>query len=123
VLKGLFLVSGIITLLLSVGYLESDDYYQGEFYFLVLASVTGAVVMASARDLITIFVGLELVSAPAFLLAGWRKGDLRGNEASLKLFLTGVLATAVMLFGMSLVFGLTGKITFGDQGTEGLRPH
>ncbi|HEX5630024.1 MAG TPA: NADH-quinone oxidoreductase subunit N [Acidimicrobiia bacterium] len=112
VLKGLFLVSGIVTLLLSVGYLESDDYYQGEFYFLILASVTGAVIMASARDLITIFVGLELVSAPAFLLAGWRKGDLRGNEASLKFFLTGVLATAVMLFGMSLVFGLTGETTF-----------
>ena len=112
VLKGLFLVSGVISLLLSVGYLESEDYYQGEFYFLILASVTGAVVMASARDLITIFVGLELVSAPAFLLAGWRKGDLRGNEASLKFFLTGVLATAVMLFGMSLVYGLTGEITF-----------
>ena len=112
VLKALFILSGAISLLLSVGYLEDDDYYQGEFYFLVLASVTGAVVMASARDLITIFVGLELVSAPAFLLAGWRKGDLRGNEASLKFFLTGVLSAAVMLFGMSLVYGLTGNITF-----------
>jgi NADH-quinone oxidoreductase subunit N len=112
VLKGLFILAGVISLLLSVGYLEDDDYYQGEFYFLLLASVTGAVVMASARDLITIFVGLELVSAPAFLLAGWRKGDLRGNEASLKFFLTGVLSAAVMLFGMSLVYGLTGSITF-----------
>lgn len=112
VLKGLFLISGVIALLLSVGYLESDDYYQGEFYFLVLASVTGAVIMASSRDLITMFVGLELVSGPAFLLAGWRKGDLRSNEASLKFFLTGVLAAAVMLFGMSLVYGLTGEITF-----------
>ena len=114
VLKGLFIVSGVVSLLLSVGYLEGDDYYQGEFYFLVLASVTGAVIMASARDLITIFVGLELVSAPAFLLAGWRKGDLRSNEASLKFFLTGVLSAAVMLFGMSLVYGLTRAITFPD---------
>ena len=112
VLKGLFIISGVISLLLSVGYLESDDYYQGEFYFLLLASVTGAVIMASARDLMTIFVGLELVSAPAFLLAGWRKGDRRSNEASLKFFLTGVLSAAVMLFGMSLVYGLTGNITF-----------
>jgi len=112
--KGLFIVSGVVSLLLSVGYLEGDDYYQGEFYFLVLASVTGAVIMASARDLITIFVGLELVSAPAFLLAGWRKGDLRSNEASLKFFLTGVLSAAVMLFGMSLVYGLTRAITFPD---------
>jgi NADH-quinone oxidoreductase subunit N len=112
VLKGLFIVVGVITLLLSVGYIESDDYYQGEFYFLVLASITGAVVMASSRDLITIFIGLELVSAPAFLLAGWRKGDLRSNEAALKFFLIGVLSSAILLFGMSLVYGLTGEITF-----------
>ncbi|MEX1207311.1 MAG: NADH-quinone oxidoreductase subunit N [Acidimicrobiia bacterium] len=112
VLKGLFIVSGVLSLLLSVGYLESDDYYQGEFYFLLLASVTGALIMASSRDLLTMFVGLELVSAPAFLLAGWRKGDLRSNEASLKFFLTGVLSVAVMLMGMSLVYGLTGQLTF-----------
>jgi NADH-quinone oxidoreductase subunit N len=112
VLKGLFLIGGAVTLLLSVGYLESDRYYQGEFYFLILASVTGAVVMASSRDLITMFVGLELVSAPAFLLAGWRKGDLRSNEASLKFFLMGVLSAAILLFGMSLVYGITGELTF-----------
>lgn len=112
VLKGLFLVSGVVAMLLSVGYIESDEYYQGEFYFLVLASITGAVIMASTRDLITIFVGLELVSGPAFLLAGWRKGDTRSNEASLKFFLIGVLSAAILLFGMSLVYGLTGEITF-----------
>jgi len=112
VLKGLFIVVGVITLLLSVGYIESDDYYQGEFYFLVLASITGAVVMASSRDLITMFIGLELVSGPAFLLAGWRKGDTRSNEAALKFFLIGVLSAAILLFGMSLVYGLTGEITF-----------
>ena len=112
VLKGLFLIGGAVTLLLSVGYLESDRYYQGEFYFLILASVTGAVVMASSRDLLTMFVGLELVSAPAFLLAGWRKGDLRSNEASLKFFLMGVLSAAILLFGMSLVYGITGELTF-----------
>jgi len=68
--------------------------------------------MASSRDLITIFIGLELVSGPAFLLAGWRKGDLRSNEASLKFFLTGVLSSAILLFGMSLVYGTTGETTF-----------
>ena len=112
VLKGLFILTGAISLLLSVGYIESDDYYQGEFYYLVLASVTGAVVMASARDLVTLFVALELVSAPAFLLAGWRKGDARSNEAALKFFLIGVLSAAILLFGMSLVYGLTGELTF-----------
>jgi NADH-quinone oxidoreductase subunit N len=117
VLKGLFLLAGVITMLLSVGYIESDDYYQGEFYFLLLASITGAVIMASSRDLITMFVGLELVSGPAFLLAGWRKGDTRSNEAALKFFLIGVLSAAILLFGMSLVYGLTGELTFSGIAT------
>ena len=116
VLKALFIVTGVVTLLLSVGYIEEDRYYQGEFYFLVLASVAGAVVMASSRDLITLFVGLELVSGPAFLLSGWRKGDVRSNEAALKFFLIGVLSAAILLFGMSLVYGMTGALTF-----EGIR--
>ncbi|MFH1331585.1 MAG: NADH-quinone oxidoreductase subunit N [Actinomycetota bacterium] len=112
VLKGLFLVAGAIVLLASVSYLRADRYYEGEYYFLVLASITGAVVMASSRDLITMFIGLELVSGPAFLLAGWRKGDLRSNEAALKFFLIGVLSSAVLLMGMSLVYGTTGEFTF-----------
>ncbi len=112
VLKGLFILVGILSLLLSVSYVESDRYHRGEYYFLLLASVAGAVVMASSRDLITLFIGLELVSGPAFLLAGWRKGDVRSNEAALKFFLIGVLSAALLLFGMSLVFGLTGEVTF-----------
>ena len=116
VLKGLFILVGVISILLSVGYVESDRFYQGEFYFLLVASVAGAVVMASSRDLITLFIGLELVSGPAFLLAGWRKGDVRSNEAALKFFLIGVLSSAILLFGMSMVYGLTGQITF-----EGIR--
>ncbi len=116
VLKGLFLVTGFVSLLISVGYLEDDRFYQGEFYFLLLASVGGAVVMASSRDLLTLFIGLEVVSAPAFLMAGWRKGDVRSNEAALKYFITGVLAATILVFGMTLVYGVTGALTF-----EGIR--
>ena len=60
------------------------------------------VVMASARDLITIFVALELLSIPAYMMATWRKRDLKSNEAGLKYYLMGVFASAVMLYGMSL---------------------
>ncbi len=114
VLKGLFVVSGYIVLIMSVGYIESDRYYQGEYYFLILSSILGSVVMASARDLIILFIGLELTTAPLFMLAGWRKGDLRSNEASLKYFILGVLSTAIMLWGMSMLFGATGSIQFAD---------
>ncbi len=113
VLKGLFIGSTLLALLLSVGYLEEDRYWEGEFYFLLLASALGAVVLASSRDLITLFVALELVTGPTFLLAGWRKGDARSNEAALKFFIIGVLSAAILLFGMSLVYGVTGEVNFG----------
>ena len=112
VLKGVFLGGAFISILLSFGYLESGSFWQGEYYFLLLASTLGAVVLASSRDLITLFVGLELVTAPTFLMAGWRKGDARSNEAALKFFIIGVISAAILLFGMSLVYGVTGELTF-----------
>lgn len=112
VLKGLFVVSGYIVLLLSHHYIESERFYQGEYYFLLLASILGSLVMASSRDLIILFIGLELTTGPLFLLAGWRKGDAKSNEASLKYFILGVLSTAILLWGMSLLYGLTGEVTF-----------
>jgi NADH-quinone oxidoreductase subunit N len=112
VLKGLFLVAAYLVFLMSHHYIESERYYQGEYYFLLLASVLGSLVMASSRDLIVLFIGLELVTGPLFLLAGWRKGDVKSNEASMKYFILGVLSTAILLYGMSLVFGLTGEVSF-----------
>jgi len=122
VLKGLFLVSAYIVFLMSVQYIERERYYQGEYYFLLLASVLGSLVMASSRDLIVLFIGLELVTGPLFLLTGWRKGDVKSNEASMKYFILGVLSTAILLYGMSLVFGLTGQVTFAGiaEATAGM---
>ena len=116
VLKALFLLTGYVVLLMSARYVEEGDYYEGEFYFLILCSLMGMVVMASSRDLITIFVALETLSIPGYLLAGWRKRDLRSNEASLKYYLLGVLASAVMLYGMSLIFGYTGSTLLTEIG-------
>ncbi|HEX9969048.1 MAG TPA: NADH-quinone oxidoreductase subunit N, partial [Acidimicrobiales bacterium] len=109
VLKGLFIVAGYVVLLMSADYIGEGDYWEGEYSFLLLSSLLGMVVMSSSRDLITIFVALELLSIPAYLLAGWRKRDPESTEASLKYYLLGVLASAVMLYGMSLVFGFSGS--------------
>lgn len=117
VLKGLFLVAAYIVFLMSHHYIESERYYQGEYYFLLLASILGTLVMASSRDLIVLFIGLELVTGPLFLLAGWRKGDVKSNEASMKYFVLGVLSTAILLYGMSLIFGLTGEVGFAEIAT------
>jgi len=116
VLKALFVLSGYVVLLMSTTYIEEGDYYEGEFSFLIVAAILGMVVMASARDLITIFVALELLSIPGYLLAGWRKRDVRSNEAMMKYYLLGVLSAAVMLYGMSLIFGFTGSTLLTDIG-------
>ncbi|MDQ4090816.1 MAG: NADH-quinone oxidoreductase subunit N, partial [Actinomycetota bacterium] len=118
VLKALFLGVGFVVLLISINYVEDGDYYEGEFYFLLLCSLLGMVVMSSSRDLITIFVALETLSIPAYMLAGWRKRDLRSNEASLKYYLLGVLASAIMLYGMSLIYGFTGTTILADIGRQ-----
>jgi NADH-quinone oxidoreductase subunit N len=122
ILKALFIVSAYIVLLMSHDYIESDRYYTGEYYFLLLASVLGSLVMASSRDLIILFIGLELTTGPLYLLAGWRKGDVKSNEASMKYFILGVLSTAILLYGMSMLYGLTGEVTFAGlaEATSGL---
>ncbi len=114
VLKGFFLVVAYVTILLSSDYLAEGDYDKGEFWFLLLTSVLGMVAMSSARDLITMFVALETISVPTYVLAGWRKHDVRSNEASIKYYLIGVLSSAVMLYGMSLVYGVTGSTLLTD---------
>ena len=116
VFKALFLISAFVVVLLSTEYIGEGDYHEGEYYFLLLSSVLGMIVIASARDLISIFVALELLSIPAYMLAGWRKRDLKGNEAGMKYYLMGVFASAVMLYGMSLVFGLGGSTVLTEIG-------
>ena len=118
VLKGLFLVAGYITILLSTNLIAEGDYAEGEYYILLLASVFGMLVMSSSRDLITMFIALEMLSIPAYLLAAWRKRAQTGIEAGMKYYLMGVFATGVMLYGMSLIFGGTGTTLLSDIGTQ-----
>ena len=82
----------------------------GEWNFLLLCSATGALTLAGARDLITLVVALEVVSLPAFAMTGLRRGDPRAAEAAVKFFLVSVISTAVMLMGVSLVYGATGSV-------------
>ncbi len=115
-LKGFFLVATYLTILLSVDYIGEGDYYQSEFYFLLLTSVLGMTAMASARDLITIFVALETISIPTYVLAGFRKHDRISNEAGIKYYIIGALSSALMLYGMSFVYGATGTTMLTEIG-------
>jgi len=106
--KLVFLFSLLAILGISLRWFAEGRYFQGEYYFLLLTSFLGMIMMPSARDLLVLFIALETVSIPAFVLAGMRKRDLYSSEAAIKFFLIGVLSVALMLFGMSMVYGFTG---------------
>jgi NADH-quinone oxidoreductase subunit N len=111
IFKLLFLGSLLAILGISWRFFAEGRYFQGEYYFLLLTSFIGMLIMPSARELVLLFVALETVSIPAFIMAGLRKRDLYSSEAALKFFLIGVLSVALMLFGMSMVYGFTGTTT------------
>jgi NADH-quinone oxidoreductase subunit N len=110
VFQTFFMSAAAVVLLISYRYFREGGFYQGEYYFLLLTSFLGCLLMPASRDLLMLFLALELVSAPGFLMAAFRKSDVKGNEGGLKFFLIGVLSTAVMLYGMSLIYGLTGHL-------------
>ena len=114
--KVFFLGVAAIVLMLSLRYFRDGRWYQGEYYFLLLTSFLGCVLMPSSRDLLMLFISIELVSAPGFMIAAFRKTDPRSNEAGIKFFLFGVLSTAVMLYGMSLIYGITGETNLAAIG-------
>ena len=114
--KVFFLAVAVVVLLISLRYFQDGRFYQGEYYFLLLTSFLGCLLMPSSRDLLMLFISLELVSAPGFLIAAFRKSDPRSNEAGLKFFLIGVLSSAVMLYGMSLIYGATGTLNLPEIG-------
>lgn len=116
VLKALFLLTGYVVVLLSTNEIEEGGYYQGEYYVMLLSSILGMVMMASSRDLISVFIALEFLSIPAYMMAAWRKRDVKSNEAGVKYYLLGVFASAVMLYGMSLLYGATGSTKLVEIG-------
>ena len=116
ILKALFLLVGYVVVLLSQNELEEGGYYQGEFYVLMMVSVLGMVMMASSRDLLSVFVALELLSIPAYMMAAWRKRDVKSNEAGVKYYLLGVFASGVLLYGMSFLYGTTGSTKLTEIG-------
>jgi NADH-quinone oxidoreductase subunit N len=110
VFQALMLAGAVVVVLLSLDTVRDSRIPAGEYYFLLLASVAGALTLAASRDVLTLVVALEVVSLPAFALVALRRYDSRSSEAALKLFLVSVVSTAVMLFGLSLVYGVTGQV-------------
>ncbi len=109
-MKLFFLVGTGLILFMSIGSVKEKDVpHTGEFYYLFLPAVLGAMVMASSGDLITLYVGLELLSITSYILVGMRKHHLRSNEAAMKYIVLGSISSAFILYGMSFLYGITGS--------------
>ncbi|MGH9660092.1 MAG: NADH-quinone oxidoreductase subunit N [Bryobacteraceae bacterium] len=106
--RALVIGVGALTILASFDYLRREQASSGEYWALVLFSVTGQCVMVAATELIVIFIGIEISSIASYVLAGYLRDDKRNNEAALKYFLLGSFATAFLLYGVSLIYGATG---------------
>lgn len=106
--KVLFLISAILTILMSPKYLTAENVRPGEYYFLVLCATLGMMFMAGGIDLITMFIGLETMAVSFYVLAGYIRPNRRSNEAAIKYFILGAFSLGILLYGMSLLYGLTG---------------
>src|SRR4051794_19908504 len=106
--KIVFLLAAAITVLMSTRYLEVEGASPGEYYFLILCATLGMMVMAGGIDLITIFIGLETMAVSFYILTGFIKPSQRSNEAAVKYFLLGAFSLGILLYGMSLMYGLSG---------------
>lgn len=104
----IILFTAFISILLSIDYLKRTGIERGEFYSLLLLSVSGMMFMASSNDLVMIFISLELLSIPLYVLAAFRSPELKSEESGMKYFILGAFASAFFVYGAALVYGATG---------------
>src|SRR6266542_1684941 len=103
----IFLVVSILTVLVSTLWVECEKLPGGEFHALLLFATSGMILMASGNDLVIIFLGLEILSIATYVMAGFRRTDIRANESSLKYFILGSFSSAFLLYGIALTYGAT----------------
>jgi NADH-quinone oxidoreductase subunit N len=112
--KVIFLVSLVLSILISFRYIAVEKENFGEYYSLLLFATLGMMIMASAGDLIVLYLGLELMALSTYVLAGFIRYDKRSNEAAMKYFLLGAFASGMLLYGISLAYGQTGTTNIDD---------
>lgn len=114
--KVIFLISAAMSILITDRYLEREGCNHGEIYPLILFSTVGMMLMAAGTDMMTIFLGIELMSVSLYVLAGFNRSSVKSNEAGLKYFLLGSFATGFLVYGMALIYGATGTTKLAKIG-------
>ena len=123
--KFVFYLGTILSILLSINYMKIEGGNYGEYYVLILFALSGMMIMASGTDLLSIYVGLELMALSIYILTGFTQHYGRSNEAAMKYIILGAFSSGVLLYGMSLIYGLTGTTQLSDlalalKGQEGM---
>ncbi len=111
-MSGLALIGSLVTLLLSLEFMRKERIAGFEFPVLILLSTLGMLMLIAANDFIALYLGLELMSLALYVIAAYRRHDLRATEAGLKYFVLGALSSGMLLYGISLIYGYAGSVTF-----------
>jgi len=112
--KMIFLIAAALSIAISFKYLDIERENHGEYYALILFATMGMMFMAGAVDLVTLYIGLETMAISTYVLVGFLRSNQRSNEASLKYLLLGAFSSAILLYGMSLLYGIAGSTRFDD---------
>jgi len=112
--KLVFLIAAALSIAISLKYLDIERENHGEYYALILFATVGMMFMAGAVDLVTLYISLETMAISTYILVGFLRSSQRSNEASMKYFLLGAFSSGILLYGMSLLYGLSGSTRFAD---------
>src|SRR5918994_4234705 len=116
--KAIFLVAAALAIAISTRFLDIEGEQHGEYYALVLFATVGMMFLGCGYDLISLYISLELMALTFYVLVAFTKREKRSNEAAMKYFLLGAFSSGVLLYGMSLLFGITGSTNLGEISTS-----
>ena len=118
IFKAIFLTAAALAVAISTRYLDIEGEQHGEYYALVLFATVGMMFLACGYDLIVLYISLELMALTFYVLVAFTKREKRSNEAAMKYFLLGAFSSGILLYGMSLLYGITGSTNLGEIGTS-----
>src|SRR5215831_375107 len=116
IFRAIFLIAAALAIAISIGYLDIEREQHGEYYSLILFATVGMMFLGAGYDLITLYIGLELMALTFYVLVAFTKRERRSNEAGMKYFLLGAFSSGILLYGMSVVYGLTGSTNLAEIG-------
>ena len=118
VFRAIFLIAAALTIAISMRYLDIEREQHGEYYALILFATVGMMFLGSGYDLISLYIALELMAITFYVLVAFTKRQRRSNEAGMKYFLLGAFSSGILLYGMSLLYGIAGSTNLGEMGTK-----